>query len=74
MKSVRLLMFGPLRDVVGTDKLEFETDLRSVMRPRGKDEQIAWLIAEAVWKKEEGHLIDRPGFVRPWRTMSGIGG
>ena len=31
-------------------------------------------IIDAVWKKEEGHLINRPGFVRPARSMSQIGG
>jgi len=27
-----------------------------------------------VMEKEQGHLINQPGFVRPDRTMSSIGG
>jgi cyclic pyranopterin phosphate synthase len=38
------------------------------------DETISDAIVEAVWSKEEGHLINQPGFVKPERTMSQIGG
>ena len=51
-----------------------ETDLRSMLRNGSSDEEIADTLVSAVWKKEEGHLINRPGFVRPERTMSQIGG
>jgi cyclic pyranopterin phosphate synthase len=51
-----------------------ETDLRSMLRGSSSDEDIAKTLVDAVWKKEEGHLINRPGFVRPERTMSQIGG
>ncbi len=51
-----------------------ETDLRSLLRGTASDEEIKQTIVSAVWKKEEGHLINRPGFVRPERTMSQIGG
>ena len=51
-----------------------ETDLRTLLRGGATDEEIADVITGAVWKKEEGHLINRPGFVRPERTMSQIGG
>ncbi len=51
-----------------------ETDLRSMLRGGKSDEEIADVLVAAVWKKEEGHLINRPGFVRPERTMSQIGG
>jgi cyclic pyranopterin phosphate synthase len=51
-----------------------ETDLRTLLRGSATDEEIAGVITGAVWKKEEGHLINRPGFVRPERTMSQIGG
>jgi GTP 3',8-cyclase len=51
-----------------------ETDLRTLLRGGAQDEEIAETIAGAVWNKEEGHLINRPGFVRPERTMSQIGG
>lgn len=51
-----------------------ETDLRALLRNGASDEDIAETITAAVRKKEEGHLINRPGFVRPERTMSQIGG
>ncbi len=51
-----------------------ETDLRALLRGGASDEHIAQTVTAAVWKKEEGHLINRPGFIRPERTMSQIGG
>jgi cyclic pyranopterin phosphate synthase len=51
-----------------------ETDLKSMMRSGKNDETISEAIVAAVWKKEEGHLINQPGFVKPERTMSQIGG
>jgi GTP 3',8-cyclase len=51
-----------------------ETDLRSLLRGGTPDGEIASTIVRAVRGKEEGHLINRPGFVRPDRTMSSIGG
>jgi len=51
-----------------------ETDLRSLMRNGAGDEEIRESIQRAVLKKEPGHLINQPGFTRPARTMSQIGG
>jgi len=51
-----------------------ETDLRVLLRGGADDDTIAETIVGAVRAKEEGHLINRPGFVRPERTMSSIGG
>ena len=51
-----------------------ETDLKSMFRGGASDENIRAQVITAVWNKEEGHLINRPGFVRPTRTMSQIGG
>jgi cyclic pyranopterin phosphate synthase len=51
-----------------------ETDLKSMLRGGASDAEIIDAITGAVWNKEEGHLINRPGFVRPDRTMSQIGG
>jgi cyclic pyranopterin phosphate synthase len=51
-----------------------ETDLKSMLRSGESDESISRAIVAAVWKKEEGHLINQPGFVKPQRTMSQIGG
>ena len=51
-----------------------ETDLRTLVRGGATDAAIADVLRDAVRGKEEGHLINRPGFVRPERTMSQIGG
>ncbi|MEK9137041.1 MAG: GTP 3',8-cyclase MoaA [Bacteroidota bacterium] len=51
-----------------------ETDLRSMLRGGATDGEIADMLTSAVWEKEEGHLINQPGFIRPERTMSQIGG
>ncbi len=51
-----------------------ETNLKELIRGGAGDDEIRQTILDAVWKKEEGHLINRPGFVRPERTMSRIGG
>jgi cyclic pyranopterin phosphate synthase len=51
-----------------------ETDLKKEMRAGGTDGDLSESIIHAVREKEEGHLINRPGFVRPSRTMSQIGG
>ena len=51
-----------------------ETDLKTMLRDGADDEAISNAIVAAVWKKEEGHLINQPGFVKPSRTMSQIGG
>ena len=45
-----------------------------MVRDGAGDEEMKTAIIKAVWNKEEGHLINRPGFVRPDRTMSQIGG
>lgn len=51
-----------------------ETDLKKSIRNNVSDELIREQILVAVQSKEEGHLINRPGFERPQRTMSQIGG
>ncbi|MGH7885131.1 MAG: GTP 3',8-cyclase MoaA [Thermodesulfobacteriota bacterium] len=51
-----------------------ETDLKTPLRKGMNKNEIAHLIKNAVWNKERGHLINKPGFVRPNRTMSQIGG
>ncbi|HUL44214.1 MAG TPA: GTP 3',8-cyclase MoaA [Bacteroidota bacterium] len=51
-----------------------ETNLKSLLRSGATDDRIKELLIAAVREKEEGHLINRPGFVRPDRTMSQIGG
>jgi cyclic pyranopterin phosphate synthase len=51
-----------------------ETDLLGPLRAGAADEEIGGLIRAAVWKKEPGHKINEPDFVRAARTMSQIGG
>ena len=51
-----------------------ETDLRALVRGGATDDEIKRAILDAIQKKEAGHLINRPEFVRPDRTMSQIGG
>jgi cyclic pyranopterin phosphate synthase len=68
---IRLTAEGGLRTCLFS--LE-ETQLRDRMRSGASDEQLCRVIEAAVWAKEEGHLINQPGFVRPAKSMSQIGG
>ncbi len=68
---IRLTSDGKLRTCLFSLN---ETDFKKLLRQGADDETIKQLLADAVWKKEPGHLINRPGFVRPLRTMSQIGG
>ena len=51
-----------------------ETDLRSVLRGGGSDDDLAAAIVADVGDKWAGHSIGQVRFVRPGRTMSQIGG
>jgi len=51
-----------------------ETPLRDVMRDGATDEAIALALRRAVGAKLPGHGINDPGFLRPARSMSMIGG
>jgi GTP 3',8-cyclase len=51
-----------------------ETPLRDLMRGGASDDNVCRVIEQAVWAKEEGHLINQKGFVRPAKSMSQIGG
>jgi len=51
-----------------------ETPLRDLMRSGVSDEHLGQIIEGAVWRKEEGHLINQPGFIKPGKSMSQIGG
>jgi GTP 3',8-cyclase len=51
-----------------------ETDLRDPMRDGASDDELESLIRDAVWRKELKHRINEPGFRRPPRSMSQIGG
>jgi cyclic pyranopterin phosphate synthase len=51
-----------------------EHDLKGLLRTGASDEELADFIIAAVWKKEAGHRINQPDFVKPARSMSSIGG
>ena len=51
-----------------------ETDLRGPLRSGATDDELEGLIRDAVWRKELKHRINEPGFRRPPRSMSQIGG
>jgi cyclic pyranopterin phosphate synthase len=51
-----------------------ETPLRDLMRSGVSDDHLSRVIETAIWRKEEGHLINQPGFIRPGKSMSQIGG
>lgn len=68
---IRITSDGKLRTCLFSLR---ETDLKTMLRGGAGDETISEAIISAVWKKEEGHLINQPGFVKPGRTMSQIGG
>ena len=51
-----------------------ETPLRDLMRQGASDDRLAQVIEGAIWRKEEGHLINQDGFVKPAKSMSQIGG
>jgi cyclic pyranopterin phosphate synthase len=44
------------------------------MRSGASDDRLGRVIEEAIWRKEEGHLINQPGFIKPAKSMSQIGG
>jgi len=51
-----------------------EHDLKGLLRSGATDDELADFIIAAVWKKEAGHKINKPDFVKPDRSMSAIGG
>ena len=51
-----------------------EHNLKGLLRSGATDEEIADFLLAAVWKKEAGHKINQPDFVKPTRSMSSIGG
>ena len=68
---VRLTADGQFRTCLfATD----ESDIRTLLRNGGTDEEIAELIQVAVGAKWAGHQINQVNFIRPNRSMSQIGG
>jgi GTP 3',8-cyclase len=68
---VRLTAEGGLRTCLFSLQ---ETPLRELMRSGASDDHIGRVIEAAVWRKEEGHHINEPDFIKPSKNMSQIGG
>jgi cyclic pyranopterin phosphate synthase len=68
---VRLTAEGGLRTCLFS---LHETGLRDLLRSGASDDHLGRVIENAIWLKEEGHHIDQPGFVKPAKSMSQIGG
>ena len=68
---LRLTADGAVRNCLFSDD---EVSVRDVMRSGGSDDAVASAIRRSVWGKLPGHGINDPGFLRPARSMSMIGG
>ncbi|MDQ2825853.1 MAG: GTP 3',8-cyclase MoaA [Actinomycetota bacterium] len=68
---VRLTAEGMFRNCLFAVR---ETDLRSVLRAGGTDDDVAAAIVADVGNKWAGHSIGQVNFIRPDRSMSQIGG
>ncbi len=68
---IRITADGKLRNCLFS--LE-ETDVRSLLRGAGTDEQIVSAIRSSVAAKKEGHEINTARFIQPDRPMYSIGG
>jgi len=68
---VRLTAEGMFRNCLFAVR---ETDLRSVLRSGGSDDDLAAAIVADVGHKWAGHSIGQVDFIRPDRSMSQIGG
>jgi cyclic pyranopterin phosphate synthase len=68
---IRITADGQLRTCLFSVR---EHDLKGLLRSGATDDEIADFIITAVWKKEAGHRINQPDFVKPSRSMSAIGG
>ena len=68
---IRLTAEGQLRNCLFSVR---ETDLRSIMRNGGSDDDLAAAIEAEVGRKWAGHSIGQVHFIKPARSMSQIGG
>jgi len=68
---LRLTADGAVRNCLFSDR---EATVRDLLRGGGSDDELAMLLRQATWGKLPGHAINDPGFLRPVRSMSMIGG
>ncbi|MEZ6126586.1 MAG: GTP 3',8-cyclase MoaA [Planctomycetaceae bacterium] len=67
----RLTAEGKLRNCLFSHD---ETDVRTILRNHGADQEIALAMLASIAAKGEGHEINMAGFVQPQRPMYSIGG
>ncbi|HUC37374.1 MAG TPA: GTP 3',8-cyclase MoaA [Acidimicrobiales bacterium] len=68
---LRLTADGAVRNCLFSDA---ELSVRDVLRSGGDDADVERMLRRSVWAKAPGHGINEPGFLRPARSMSMIGG
>jgi cyclic pyranopterin phosphate synthase len=68
---MRITSDGAVRNCLFSDD---EASLRDILRSGGSDRDVELLFRRSVWRKLPGHGINDPGFLRPSRSMSMIGG
>jgi GTP 3',8-cyclase len=68
---IRLTADGSIRNCLFSDD---EISVRHLLRSGAGDKHIELALRRAVWGKQPGHGINDPGFLRPRRSMSMIGG
>jgi cyclic pyranopterin phosphate synthase len=68
---LRLTADGAVRNCLFTND---EETVRDLLRDGGTDAELSLALRTAVWAKHPGHGINEPGFLRPVRSMSMIGG
>jgi GTP 3',8-cyclase len=68
---LRLTADGAVRNCLFSDD---ELAVGHLLRHGGSDDDLALVFRRAVWAKLPGHGINEPGFLRPVRSMSMIGG
>ncbi len=68
---IRLTADGKLRTCLFS---MHETDLRTPLRDGADDDELEWIVRDAVWRKELKHRVGEKGFRQPARSMSAIGG
>lgn len=68
---LRLTADGKLRNCLFARE---ETDIRPLLKQPSAEEALSDAIRSTVWKKWEGHEINRSSFVAPQRPMYSIGG
>jgi cyclic pyranopterin phosphate synthase len=68
---LRLTADGAIRNCLFAND---EHPVRDLLRSGGTDDDLAFLLRQAVWAKRPGHGINDPSFLRPARSMSMIGG